>query len=115
MADLPTNPQPKCILGSCDKPVAQGLGLCPVFCGRTAACSLEHYIIARDKEDFVHPGLITPGMTTLKPDVQFVIPGINPTLPALISANGPLTLLLCHLMDTMRPTRLGKRRPLTSL
>ena len=32
---------PRCVLSSCNEPVLQGL--CPKFCGRRTACSLEHY------------------------------------------------------------------------
>ena len=42
VSDVALNPQPVCILSPCDLPVAQGL--CPVFCGRKSACSLEHFI-----------------------------------------------------------------------
>ena len=37
-------------------------GLCSKFCGRRTACSLEHYLQARDREAFVHPGYISPGI-----------------------------------------------------
>ena len=52
--------RPRCILSSCGEPIMQGL--CSKFCGRRAACSLEHYLQARDREAFVHPGYISPGI-----------------------------------------------------
>ena len=52
--------RPRCILSSCGEPIMQGL--CRKFCGRRTACSLEHYLQARDREAFVHPGYISPGV-----------------------------------------------------
>jgi len=81
IADVATNPQPKCVLSTCDLPVAQGL--CPVFHGRRSSCSLAHFREARDKEDFIHPGLLTPGMVH-----PFVVPGSVPPPPPAAKANG---------------------------
>ena len=63
-------------------PVAQGL--CPVFCGRRSACSLDHFRMARDKEGFVHPGLLTPGM--IAPFGQ----SVSPPIPGKPSGKRPL-------------------------
>jgi hypothetical protein len=77
VADVATNPGYQCILSLCDFPVAQGQ--CPVFHGRRSACSLAHFREARDKENFIHPGLITPGMVH-----SFVVPGSAAALTAKV-------------------------------
>jgi len=73
---------PRCVLSTCNEPVEQGM--CPKFCGRRSACSIAHYLEARDQEAFVHPGFISPGIvftsnTTPIPSVPHIHGEANAT------------------------------------